>query len=55
MKWVLYDIDGAFLQQVNCEYDSCDIAQWEHGATDLHLDFHRKEARIITRQPKEDE
>lgn len=47
MEWKLFDTDGKFLQEVNCEYDACDLSQWEHGAVSLRLDFEKKEAHII--------
>lgn len=49
MEWKLYDEAGEFLQEVNCEYDSCDISRWEHGAVELRLDFKAKKAFIIRR------
>lgn len=49
MEWKLFDTDGNFIQEVNCEYDACDISQWEHGAVLLSLDFKSKEAHIIAK------
>lgn len=54
MDWKLFDEKGTFLQEVNCEYDSCDLARWEHGATALRLDFAKKEAYIIERESDRD-
>lgn len=39
MEWKLFDIDGMFLQEVNCQYDACDIAVMMYGASKLDLDF----------------
>ena len=49
MDWKLFDIDGKFLQEVNCEYDSCDISRWEYSAKEIKLDFVKKEAHIIAK------
>jgi hypothetical protein len=46
MEWRLYDINGEFLQRVNCEYDACDIARWEYRADEIQLDFKWGEAYI---------
>jgi len=50
MEWELYDIDGSYLQDVNCEYDSADLSRWEHGATELRLDFVNKKAYILSKE-----
>lgn len=47
MEWKLLNKDGEFIQEVNCEYDSCDISRWEHRATKITLDFKNKCAYII--------
>lgn len=49
MEWRLLDEKGEFLQAVNCQYDACDIARWEYGATELHINFTSKEASIRRR------
>lgn len=50
MEWKLYDDKGNFLQDVNCQYDACDVARWDYNAVYLHLDFAEKAAHIITRE-----
>lgn len=52
MDWKLYDMDGKFLKEVNCEYDSCDISRWEFNASNIQLDFKNK---IATITEKDDE
>jgi hypothetical protein len=47
MEWKLYDKDGNFLQEVNCQYDASDIATMMYNAKVVQLDFDKKEARII--------
>lgn len=47
MDWKLFDKDGKFLQEVNCQYDAGDIAQMMYGAVIVELDFIRQEAKII--------
>lgn len=53
LDWKLYDKDGTFLQEVNCEYDSCDISRWEYGAVELKLDFKNKKAYILEKEGDE--
>lgn len=48
MDWKLYDKDGNFLQEVNCQYDSLDLATMLYGATKVEVDFEKSEARIIS-------
>lgn len=47
MEWKLYDKDGNFLQEVNCQYDASDIATMMYNAKVVQLDFDKKEAKII--------
>jgi antitoxin component YwqK of YwqJK toxin-antitoxin module len=47
MEWKLYDKDGNFLQEVNCQYDASDIATMMYNAKIIQLDFDKQEARII--------
>lgn len=47
MEWKLYDKNGEFIQEVNCQYDSLDLAVMFHGATKIEVDFDKKEAKII--------
>ncbi len=47
MDWKLYDENGKFLQEVNCQYDSLDIALFEYQATKVNIDFDKKEATIL--------
>lgn len=47
MDWKLYDEDGNFLQEVNCQYDSCDLANWNYNAEQIIIDFKTKTTKII--------
>ena len=47
MEWKLYDKEGNFLQEVNCQYDASDIATMMYDATEVVLDFNTKTARIL--------
>lgn len=47
MEWKLYDKNGNFLQEVNCQYDASDIATMMYNAKIVQLDFDKKEAKII--------
>lgn len=47
MEWKIYDKDGNFLQEVNCQYDAIDIAIMMYNAKIIQLDFDKKEAKII--------
>jgi hypothetical protein len=47
MDWKLFDKEGKFLQEVNCQYDASDIATMMYDAKQVVLDFDRKEAKII--------
>lgn len=49
MDWKLFDEDNVFLQEVNCQYDSLDLASMEHDAERVEVDFKNKIARIIKR------
>lgn len=49
MNWDLYDIDGEFLKEVNCEYDSLDISRWEFNAVEVRVDFKNKKTYIIAK------
>lgn len=51
MEWKLYDKDGNFLQEVNCQYDASDIAAIVYNAKIVQLDFDKKEAKIIEQIP----
>lgn len=50
MDWKLFDEKGEFLQEVNCEYDSCDLSRWEYGASEIRLDFENKQAFILKKE-----
>lgn len=50
MDWKLYDKDGSFLQEVNCQYDSLDIACFDHNAIEVRVDFLEKKAYIIEKE-----
>lgn len=52
MKWKLFDIDGAFLQEVNCQYDACDIAVMMYKASKLDIDFEACTATIKEKEGK---
>jgi hypothetical protein len=47
MDWKLFDKEGKFLQEVNCQYDASDIATMMYQATKVELDFINKSAKII--------
>ncbi len=47
MDWKLFDKDGKFLQEVNCQYDASDIATMMYDAVKVELDFEKQEAKII--------
>jgi hypothetical protein len=47
MDWKLFDKDGEFLQEVNCQYDACDLATMMYDAKEVRLDFETNEAYII--------
>ncbi|MGM1044849.1 MAG: hypothetical protein ACQEXX_01745 [Bacillota bacterium] len=47
MEWKLYNQKGKYLQDVNCQYDSLDLAIMEHNAEKVEVDFKNKTARII--------
>lgn len=49
MEWKLYDEHGLFIQDVNCQYDSLDIAQFDNDAIVVKVNFKNKEAHIIER------
>lgn len=50
MDWKLYDVDGEFIQDVNCQYDSCDISLWNHRATKILVDFENKTTTIVEKE-----
>ena len=47
MDWKLIDSNGKFLQEVNCQYDACDIANMMYDAIVIVIDFEKKEAKIV--------
>ena len=47
MDWKLYDEDGKFLQEVNCQYDASDIATMMYDAKKVELNFVTQEAFIV--------
>ena len=47
MEWKLFDQHGNFIQEVNCQYDSLDIALYDNNATRVEVNFIKKEAYII--------
>mgnify|MGYP005755484341 CR=1 FL=1 len=47
LEWKLYDQNRKFLQDVNCQYDSCDVSRWEYNAKKINIDFDKKEVYII--------
>jgi len=47
MNWKLYDENGSFLQEVNCQYDSLDFAHFEYNAIEVKVDFKNKKSYII--------
>lgn len=47
MDWKLYDQNGDYLQEVNCQYDSLDLATMEHNAEKVEVDFKTKTAKIV--------
>lgn len=49
MDWKLLDENGNVLQDVNCQYDACDISQWDYNVESLKIDFNSKTATIIKR------
>lgn len=49
MEWKLYDVDGGFLQEVNCQYDASDIATMMFNAKKVELDFDKQEAKILSK------
>lgn len=46
MEWKLIDKDGVFLQEVNCQYDACDLATMMYDASVIEINFHNKTATI---------
>lgn len=50
MDWKLYDMEGNFIQEVNCQYDSLDIALFDHDATEVRVDFKEKKAYILEKE-----
>lgn len=47
MDWKLFDIEGNFIQEVNCQYDSLDIALFDNNAVRVEVNFQNKEAYIL--------
>jgi hypothetical protein len=47
IEWKLFDRDGSLIQEVNCQYDSLDLAVMLRNAKKVEVDFEKKEARII--------
>lgn len=46
MDWKLLDKDGVFLQEVNCQYDACDLAVMLYNASVIEINFDEKTATI---------
>ncbi len=46
MNWKLFDVDGSFIQEVNCPYDASDFASM-FGAKRLELNYKKEEAYIL--------
>jgi hypothetical protein len=46
MDWKLYDSNGEFLQEVNCQYDALDLATLLYEAVEVEVDFINKKAII---------
>jgi putative restriction endonuclease len=47
VDWKLLSKEGNFLQEVNCQYDSLDLAVMLYGASKVVVDFVRKESQIV--------
>jgi len=47
LEWKLYDLNGNFLQEVNCQYDALDFAFYDHDAKLVKVDFDNKKAYIL--------
>lgn len=47
MDWKLFDQQGEFLQEVNCQYDASDIATMMYEAKAIILNFDTQEAHIV--------
>lgn len=47
LDWKLYDDKDVFLQEVNCQYDSLDMAVMQHDAVKVEVNFESKTAKII--------
>jgi hypothetical protein len=47
MEWKLYDKQGNYLQDVNCQYDASDLAVMLYEAKIVKLDFNKQEAYIV--------
>lgn len=50
IDWKLLDQDGKMLQEVNCQYDSCDISLWDYNAKRIIIDFSTKTTQIIEKE-----
>ncbi|MFK7678761.1 hypothetical protein ACI3ER_12025 [Bacillus sp. Wb] len=49
MDWKLYDLNGEFIQEVNCQFDACDFAFY-NGAGSVKIDFEKQEAYILSKR-----
>lgn len=50
MDWKLHDINEGYLQDVNCQYDSLDLADMLYNAEQVLIDFKHKKAIIIKKK-----
>ena len=48
MEWKLYDQNNNFIQYVNCQYDSLDVAHWDLKAERVIIDFPNKSAHLVS-------
>lgn len=47
MDWKLISIDGKRVTEVNCQYDSLDLAVMMEEASKVIVDFDKKETTVI--------
>lgn len=47
VEWKLYDKDGNFVQEVNCQYDGIDLAVMLCAAVRIEIDMTNKTARVV--------
>lgn len=47
MDWKLFDKDGNFLQEVNCQYDALDMSTMFHSGVKVLIDFEKESAYIV--------